>query len=67
MIDINETRVKSKGILRQTLESKGKGTNDIPPPHTGIIYGNISRHPATVPDLNVADFTASHLASLQNN
>lgn len=37
------------------------------PPHTGIIYGNISRHPATVPDLNVADFTASHLASLQNN
>lgn len=52
-------RQQSEGILRRSLESKGQGRSDIP--YTEIIYGNVCRHPVNVPDLNVADFTASHL------
>ena len=59
MIDINEAKVKSKSILRQSLNCKGKGRSDTL--FTEIIYGNVSKHLVNVPDLNVADFTASHL------
>lgn len=53
-----KARVYLKSILRQSLESKGGRSDSL---FTEIIYGNICRHPANVPDLNVADFTVSPL------